>query len=357
MLKKAAALFLVCASMAIWVSCGSTSSHFLYAAIPASNEIVIYREDPNSGILTQLTGSPITAGSAVQSIVIHPSNKFLFAANTGENDISLFTISSLGALNEVTPRTSVAPSGSAPMVLAMDSAGNFLYVGNAGSNNVSIFSIAAGTGALTPVAGSPFPLGISPINMQVSPSGAFLYITGNGTPGSIEAFSLKQGVPSVVAGTPFSTGGGPYGLAIASSGKFLYVANKLDNSISEFTINPDGSLTPFSNSPIGEQYSGPIALLIDKSGKYMYVANQGSTNLAAFSIGSDGALTLLTNSPFATGAQPSVIAMDPGGKYLFVGNQASPVVQSFSLDTGSGTLTSVSTYSLPGSTTSIAVTP
>jgi 6-phosphogluconolactonase (cycloisomerase 2 family) len=97
--------------------------------------------------------------------------------------------------------------------------------------------------------------------------------------------------------------------------------------------------------------------LIDKSGKYMYVANQGSTNLAAYSIGSDGALTLLTNSPFATKAQPSVIATDSGGKYLFVGNQSSPVVQSFSLDTSSGTLTSVNTYSLPGTPTSIAVTP
>src|ERR1700693_2864859 len=121
MLKKAADLFLVCASMATWVSCGSTSSHFLYAAIPASNEIVIYREDPNSGILTQLAGSPITAGPAVQSLVIHPSNKFLFAANPGENDISLFTISSVGGLNEVTQHTSVTPGGTAPMVLATDS--------------------------------------------------------------------------------------------------------------------------------------------------------------------------------------------------------------------------------------------
>jgi 6-phosphogluconolactonase (cycloisomerase 2 family) len=198
---------------------------------------------------------------------------------------------------------------------------------------------------------------MSPINIQVSPSGGFLYVTGTGSPGFIEAFSLNQGVPSVVSGTPFFTGTGPYGLAVASSGGFLYTANKLDNSISEFTINSDGSLTQFSNSPIGEQYSGPVALLIDKSGKYMYVANQGSTNLAAYSIGSDGALTLLTNSPFATKAQPSVIATDSGGKYLFVGNQSSPVVQSFSLDTGSGTLTSVNTYSLPGTPTSIAVTP
>jgi 6-phosphogluconolactonase len=357
MLKKAAALFLVCASMAIWVSCGTTSSHFLYAAIPASNEIVVYREDPNSGILTQLAGSPITAGSAVQSIVIHPSNKFLLAANAGEGDVSLFTISATGALNEVTPRTLV---GTTPTVLAMDSAGNFLYVGNSGSSNISVFSINAKASppTLTQVNGSPFSTGYSPINMQVSPSGNFLYVTVIGPPaGYIEAFSLNQGVPSVVSGTPFLTGAGPYGLTIASSGKFLYVANKLDNSISEFTVNADGSLTEFSNSPIGEQYAGPLALLIDKSGKYIYIANQGSSNLAAFSIGSDGALTLLTSSPFATGAQPSVIAADPGGKYLFVGNQTSPAIHSFSLNTGSGTLTSVSTYSVPGSPTSIAVTP
>ena len=72
MLKKAAALLFVCASIAIWVGCGSTSSRYVYAAIPLSNQIVAYREDPNSGVLTQLTGSPVTAGSAVQSIARFP---------------------------------------------------------------------------------------------------------------------------------------------------------------------------------------------------------------------------------------------------------------------------------------------
>lgn len=357
MLKKAAALFLVCASTAIWLSCGATSSRFLYATIPGSNEIVIYREDPNSGILTQLAGSPITAGSAVQSLVIHPSGKLLFAANTGEDDVSMFTISSAGSLTELTPRTAV---GTAPTVIAMDPAGSYLYVGNsAAPGSVSVFSIDASANppTLTQVAGSPFQIGLSPLNMKVSPSGGFLYVTGTGTPGFIEAFSLTNGVLTALSSSPYVTGTGPYGLAIASGGGFLYTANKLDNSISEFTINSDGSLTQFSNSPIGEQYTGPIALLIDKTGKYMYVANQGSTNVAGYSIGSNGALTLLTNSPFATGSQPSVIATDSGGKYLFVGNQSTPSVQSFSLDTGDGTLTSVFTYSLPGTPTSIATTP
>ena len=93
MRKKAAALFFVCAGIATWFGCSTTGSNrYLYTAIPGSNEIVVYREDPNSGVLTQLAGSPIIAGPSVESIVIHPSKKFLLAANAGENDISLFTI-------------------------------------------------------------------------------------------------------------------------------------------------------------------------------------------------------------------------------------------------------------------------
>src|ERR1700758_4356432 len=125
MLKKAAACLLVCASVATWVSCGSTSSRFVYAAVPQSNQIVIFREDPNAGVLTQLAGSPITAGQAVQSLALHPSKKFLYAANSGVTpvgNVSLYTVSSTGTLTEVTPRTN---AGSAPTLLAMDSAGTF----------------------------------------------------------------------------------------------------------------------------------------------------------------------------------------------------------------------------------------
>jgi 6-phosphogluconolactonase len=357
MLKKAAALFLVCVSIATWVGCGSTSSHYLYAAIPGSNEIVVYREDPNSGVLTQLTGSPVTAGQAVQALAIHPSGKYLYTANSGEGDVSLYTISSAGALTEVTPRTVV---GVGPTLLALDSAGKFLYVGNSGSFNISVFSIDAGTGALAPVVGTPFPVGVSPINMALSPSGSVLYVTGGGslgTSGVIQAFTVTQGVPTLVAGSPFATGNSPYGLAIAPSGNVLYTGNNTDNSISEFTINADGSLTQLAGSPLGTQYAGPVALQIDKSGAYMYVANQASSNVTGYSIGSDGALTGLTTSPFGTAANPWSLGTDPGGKYLFVGNQKSPVIQSFSLDTSSGTLSSVTSYSVPGPPTSIVVTP
>jgi 6-phosphogluconolactonase (cycloisomerase 2 family) len=359
MLKKAAALFLVCGSIATWVGCGTTSSRFLYAAIPASSEIVAYREDPNSGVLTPLAVSPILAGQGVQSLAMHPSKKFLYAANSGatpQGNISLYTISSTGTLTEVTPRTS---AGSVPTILVMDSTGSYLYVGNLGSEDIYVFSIDASTGALTQV-GTNYPIGMVPMNMQLSPSGNFLYVTGEGATGFIEAFPVSQGKigPLPVQGSPFQTGNNPIGLAINSAGTFLYTANKTDNSISEFTVNTDGSLTPLPNSPVGQSYLAPDALLIDKTGKYLYIANQGSTNLSAYTIASDGGLTLLSSSPFGTGSEPSYIATDSSGKFLFVGNQASSAsVQSFALNPNTGTLTSVQTYTVPGTATSIAITP
>jgi 6-phosphogluconolactonase (cycloisomerase 2 family) len=201
---------------------------------------------------------------------------------------------------------------------------------------------------------------MSPLNMRLSPSGNVLYVTGQATTGIVQAFSVNAGVftNQPIAGSPFTTGNGPYGLTMDAGGKFLYTANKLDNSISMFTVNGDGSLTPLPNSPFGETGTGPSALLIDSSGKYMYVVNnQSPGNLLAYSIGSDGSLTLISNSQFSTGAEPNFIASDPSGKYLFVGNQSSPVVQSLSLNASNGILTSVASYSVSGTPTSIVITP
>src|ERR1022692_402756 len=150
MLQKALVLFLIFAGMIACVSCGKTGNHYIYAAIPAASQLAVFREDPYSGVLTQLSTSPYTVGSGAQSVVIHPSGKYLYVANSGqgENDVSLFDINSDGAVTEVYPR---APVGTLPFLLAMDPAGNYLYVANALSNNISVFSIAGGSGALTPV--------------------------------------------------------------------------------------------------------------------------------------------------------------------------------------------------------------
>jgi len=349
---------LISASFAVWAGCTSTLSHFVFAAVPSANEVAVYREDPNSGVLTALAGSPYTLGTTAspQSLVVHPSKKFLYVANSQESDISLFDIATDGALTEVTPRTT---AGTTPILLAIDPSGGFLYVANAGSNNISIFSIDSGSGTLTQVTGSPYPIGFSPISMRLAPSGNFLYVGGGGSPGVVEVFAVSSGNLSVVVA--YQTGTNPYGIEIDPTGAYLYTANFGDSSISEFTIDSsNGTLSEISGSPIGETTttSAPVALLVDPSGSFLFVANNGTGNIAAYSIGtasgSAGALTILTNSGYVTGAHPNFMVFDPNGKYLMVANQTGQI-QAFGWDPVGQTLTLIASYSTGNTPTSIAV--
>jgi 6-phosphogluconolactonase len=364
MLKKATALLVVGLSAATWISCGATSSHYVFTTLPSTNQIAVLREDPNSGVLTTLLNSPFTAGLAPQAILVHPSGKYLYVANSAEDDISLFSIAqSTGIITEV----SRTPTGGlSPVLMAVDKTGGFLYVLNAIQASLSIFSFAS-DGALTAIPGSPFFLGVSPTGMALAPAGNFIFI-GTAIPsaqiesGQIEVFSLSAGLPPRLVGLfPTGSNSTASGLVVDSTGSFLYCANGAGgNSISEFSIAAGGILSPLSGSPLGESgVSAPVALLIDPSGKYLYVANQGSSssaagNLAAYSIGSDGGLTILALSPFTTVKQPTSLAADPNGKYLMVGGQAGSL-EVFLLDPGNGTLGEVATYTPGGFPSSIAI--
>jgi 6-phosphogluconolactonase len=368
MLQKALVLALVVVGITGFTGCGSSANHYIYAALPAANQIIAYREDPNSGVLTQISGSPYGVGQGAISLALHPSGKFLYAANPGtggssENDISLFTIASNGVLTEVFPRTSVAPSASQPQLLVMDPAGAFLYIANAGSNNISVFSIDSGSGGLAPVASSPFFLGAAPLNMRLTPSGNFLFVSiPSQTSGRILSFSVNAGTLTLVSGIN-TDGPNPDGLAVDPSGTHLYVTNFSSNSISIFTIGSPssaGALTEVTGSPLATGYSAPVALILDPKGQFLYVANQGSNNVAVYSINSTTGLPNILNTStttggaFATESSPSFLVADPSGKYLYVGNQGSSAgIQAFSVS--SGNLTAFSTYGVGNTPFSIVV--
>ena len=373
MLKKAAAMFLLCASMAISIGCATRSDRFLYAAIPDENQINAYREDPNAGVLDQLTVSPITAGQGVRALAIHPSNKFLYAANAFEDDVSLYNTSSSGALTEVTPRT---PTGTTPSLVVVDSAGQYLYVSNLASNNISSFKIDPGTGKLSCVSpSSPTPpcpayaIGSGALNMKVSPSGNFLYVSVAvgvaGSTGSIEVWPLVNGALTPGTSGEFPqvvpAGTSPYGMAIAPSGNYLYVSNFADNSISEYMINSDGSLQP--NGTVGAGLgilSAPVNLLVNNAGTYLYVANETGSTVVTYAIDSTNGSLSLIPIDYATAANgtPYFLAMDASGNYVFVGNNSNPQIESFSVDANTGGLTSVASYPQGGSAaTSIVLTP
>jgi 6-phosphogluconolactonase (cycloisomerase 2 family) len=354
MLRRALVLFFVVIAVAGFVSCGKNGSHFIYATIPATSQLAVFREDPYAGELTQLDESPYQVGSGAQAVVVHPSGKYLYVANAGqgENDISLFDVNHDGTVSEVTPRTA---AGTLPYYMSIDPGGAYLYVANVLSNSISVYTIDSGSGALTPITGSPFAVNLSPKSMQIAPSGKFLYLSAPSTQtGFVAVFSLSAGVPTLVGLTP-TADNDPSSIAITPNGSYLYTANATANSVSVYSIGSDGTLTQVVGSPLANNFQHPVYVTTDSKGGYLYVANQGSGNLATFTISSTtGFPAVVTDSPFATEASPSYVILDPNNNYLFVGNQAgSAGIQAFGNSAGS--LNTIATYPVGNTPSSIAI--
>jgi 6-phosphogluconolactonase (cycloisomerase 2 family) len=132
---------------------------FLYVGmsgtVNANNSVSAFAIDPNSGALTQITGSPFPAGNDPQGIATDPSGKFLYTANIQDSTLSGFTIDgSSGTLTKISgfPYATAA----APAALAIDPGGQFLYVGENSTTGIEAFTINGTSGVISPIAGSPF---------------------------------------------------------------------------------------------------------------------------------------------------------------------------------------------------------
>jgi len=155
--------------------------------------------------------------------------------------------------------------GRSPSPVAVDSVGKFLFVANSGSSDVSVFSITAGTGALSQVAGSPFPTGAG---MEIS------------------------------------------GIAVTPNGKTVYVSNFGSSSISALSVAASGTLVPITGSPFPVD-SDPRALQVDPSGRFAYVPALTACEVEVYSIVSDGSLAVANRTAPASRRLPSPLLPEP----------------------------------------------
>src|SRR5215475_5974616 len=152
------------------------------------------------------------------------------------NSVSAFSVGANGALTPVpgspflTGGTGIGSGFFAANRITTANVKNFLYAANGGSNNVSAFSINPATGVLTTVPGSPFHTGGSAgkggISLTTTPNDQFL-IAANAGSVDITVYSIAaNGALTAVAGSPFPAGPGasPDGIKVTPDGKFLAVA-------------------------------------------------------------------------------------------------------------------------------------
>jgi 6-phosphogluconolactonase len=318
-----------------------------------------YALDSITGALSPAPGSPFAAGVIPASVVVAPSNKFVYVANYGSNNISAYTADgTTGALTEV-GGSPFAVCG-LPVSVAIDPSGKFAFVAcDSSGNDLWAFSIDGTTGALTPVPGSPYQTAPSPFEINwnawavaVDLSGKFLYVSTEQTSVLTYQIDSNTGALTLVSSSFYAPGVSPstMGMGVNPSGKFVYVTG--NKFIYAYTTDATtGELTPVSGSPFESGFPYTQSLAIDPLGRFVYTANGNPPSLSAYTInGTTGVLTPIAGSPFASAPQNSM-AIDPSGKFAYAA-VANYGIAAYMIDSTTGALSP-----LPGSPFAVGTEP
>lgn len=205
--------------------------------------------------------------------------EFLFATSAGH--IASFTVNQTdGTLSP--PLVVAGPGQSAGMSGSVTE--GYLYVSDFPNDAVDGYSMDPSSGALTPIASSPFALGgAAPggggLSIFLQGGNTFLYATDMNA-GTVAGFSYDaaSGTLTAIPGSPFPAGDSP--VQAAQNGSFLYVSNLNDSAggISAYALGQNGAATPLPGSPFptgaAGSFPGPSALAIMNS--FLYVALAGT---------------------------------------------------------------------------------
>jgi 6-phosphogluconolactonase len=143
------------------------SGKFAYVVTEIGHTVTVFSNDAAGGKLQVLqTISTLPAGFTGRNddaeVVVHPSGKFLYASNRGDDSIVIYAID--GSKGTLTLVGRVATGGKEPRNFEIDPTGKFLFAENQKSDNVVVFRIDGATGALTPT-GKVFEVG-SPVCLR-----------------------------------------------------------------------------------------------------------------------------------------------------------------------------------------------
>lgn len=270
---------------------------YLYVTGTESANVALFNIASN-GRLTPGKSST-DAGTGAGFLLFAPGEKRLYVIDgVNGGSIEAYNVKkATGALKSIPG----APFGvgcpgfctSNPSSLVMS--GSYMYSVDTYGWYVSAFSVGK-NGALTEL--SSYATHYGPTDAVMTPKGGTLYVT-NGASADISAYSVAEGVLTPLAGSPFAAGGTPLGIAITPNGKHVYVANSADGTISGYSVGGGGALVKVHGSPFSDGSGvSPYALAIDKSGKQLFVTNSNTNSIAVYAIASSGRISQIAGSPF-----------------------------------------------------------
>jgi len=386
------------------------TADYVYSVSNSTGQVSAYAVDYQSGVLTQISGSPFgTNLTNPSTLVAAPNGKTIYVIGGSQNSqVQAMPVGSDGKLYGGT-MVSLPAGGTYPTAAAIDSTGTYLYVAytyengyttvSPGPGGISIFPInsdgSLGTGSNVNVGNNPVAIAVSVptctatpvLGSNSSPNCVILGSTGTTDNGTNQSFVYVVDAETAAAnptilgfvqtpGTgaltqvpaadfPVSSGLGgakagvsPSGIAIDPTGKYVYVTDKAQNEVYGYAIsnNTTGGLTGLVSSPYATgQY--PVAITIEPRGKYVYVANYNSSTVSSYSLNlANGSLGASAGSNFATTTGPTCVTVEPAlGIYLYTSDYLDASISGGQLSPNTGGLSSVQTSYFPSTAQPICV--
>ena len=256
------------------------TGRFLFTASYGGDKIAVSPIGEN-GLIEAEAIQVIPTGRNAHSILPDRSNKFVYAATLGANQVLQFTFDSKSGKLTANEPASVSPeAGHGPRHLAFSSDNKYLYVLNELSGHVTQYVIDASKGTLTLVDsvssvpaeaglawGAPqAPVGAAPASasaakdekpkvwaadIQVTPDGKFLYTTER-TTNKIALFTVAPGTGKLAYVTNFATEAQPRGIRIDPTGQYLVASGEKSDRVSVYKIDQStGKLSEHTRHPVG----------------------------------------------------------------------------------------------------------
>ena len=261
------------------------TGRFLFTASYGGDKIAVSPIGEN-GLVEAEAIQVIPTGRNAHSILPDRSNKFVYAATLGANQVLQFTFDSkTGKLTANDPPSISPEAGHGPRHLAFSPDNKILYVLNELSGHITQYAIDAGKGTLTLVDS------ISSVPAEAGLAWGVAQAPVGGTPAPAAAAAPKDEKPKVWAAD----------IQITPNGKFLYTTERTTNKIALFTVAPGtGKLTYVTNFATEAQ---PRGIRIDPTGQFLVASGEKSDRVSVYKIDqSTGKLSEPTRFPVGNGA-------------------------------------------------------
>jgi 6-phosphogluconolactonase len=361
------------------ISTNFAPPRFVYITQPQQGTVAGYIVNPQSGELTFNGQTPVWAHWGPWALASDSGGNHLYVANEGSLDLSAYSINRTnGHLTPVPGANFPTGSWTYQTGVAVHPSNKFVYVAtdsngcSCGNSGVVAFSVAS-NGSLAPVPGSPFLTAGGNIAIAVDPKGKYLYTSGfvssTNTNGVINAFKINQttGALTALAGSPYPImpvtcpacwqGEQFNDITTDRNGNFLIGPGNFNGVIYVYRINRStGSLAEVAGSPFLDEEpqqceycvgAAPTSVTVQGNNGYVLVMNGGqANNLVAYRFDAvTGGLTMdsKTWGPRPNWGYTGEIRADSSGSFVYtLGQLAQPgvpfLMTGYMIDQANGSL-------------------